>query len=87
VSLFVAALGTGVIALADGSSGSGLISIPDGNPIVQNFDTLSNSTTPSSVLPTGWYLTEIGTGMAADGSYVVGNGSSNAGGAKPLPLP
>jgi hypothetical protein len=69
------------ILLADGASGSGAISISNSAPILQNFDTLSNSTSPSNVLPTGWYLTEIGTGAAADGSYVVGTGSSNAGGA------
>ena len=32
-------------------------------------------------LPAGWYLSEIGTGAAADGANVVGTGSSNAGGA------
>src|SRR5207237_27901 len=48
---------------------------------IEHFDTLSNSTSPSNVLPSGWFLTETGTGAAADGSYVVGTGSSNAGGA------
>src|SRR5262249_3725730 len=67
------------VALADGSSGSGAISIANSTPIVQNFDTLSNSTSPSNVLPAGWYLTEIGTGAAADGAYVVGTGSRNGG--------
>ncbi len=68
-------------ALATGSSGTGSVSIttPAGN--TQNFDTLSNSTSPSTALPTGWYLTETGTGAAADGAYVVGTGSSTAGGA------
>src|SRR5258708_7600085 len=68
-------------ALGAGSSGSGAISISDAIPIVQDFNTLSNSTSPFNVLPTGWYLTELNTGGAADGSYVVGTGSSNAGGA------
>ena len=79
VALALAA--TGSIAFADGSSGSGAVSIPDGNPILQNFDSLSNSTSKSNLLPTGWYLTEIGTGSTADGYYVGGTGSSNGGGA------
>lgn len=66
---------------ADTSSGSGAISIANSNPIIQDFNTLSNSTSPSNLLPAGWYLTESGTGSAADGLYVVSNGSSNSGGA------
>jgi predicted extracellular nuclease len=68
-------------ALATGSSGSGSVSIPSPAGVTQTFNTLSNSTSPSNALPPGWYLTETGTGAAADGSYVVGTGSSNAGGA------
>ncbi len=67
--------------LAAGSSGTGSVSIDSTSPVTQDFNTLSNSTSPSNLLPTGWYLTELGTGGAADGSYVVGTGSSNAGGA------
>jgi predicted extracellular nuclease len=82
VLMTIAALwATSVNALASGSSGSGSVSIPSPAAVSQNFDTLSNSTSPSNVLPAGWYLNEIGTGAAADGSYVVGTGSSNAGGA------
>jgi uncharacterized protein len=72
---------TTVSALASGSSGSGSVSIPSVAGVTQNFNTLSNSTSPSNALPTGWYLTELGTGAAADGSYVVSTGSGNAGGA------
>jgi predicted extracellular nuclease len=72
---------TSASAFATGSSGSGSVSITTPAGITQNFNTLSNSTSPSSALPTGWYLTETGTGAAADGLYVVGTGSSNAGGA------
>src|SRR5436853_282338 len=72
---------TSASALATGSSGSGSVSIPSPAGVTQNFDTLSNSTSPSSLLPTGWYLTETGTGAAADGLYVVGTGSGNGGGA------
>jgi len=67
-------------AFATGSSGSGSVSMT-GTTVTQNFDTLSSTTSPSTALPTGWYLTETGTSSAADGAYVVGTGSSNAGGA------
>jgi hypothetical protein len=67
--------------LASGSSGTGSVSIASPAGVSQNFNTLSNSASPSNTLPTGWYLTEVGTGAAADGLYVVGIGSSNAGGA------
>lgn len=42
----------------------------------QNFDTLANTGT-SSTLPTGWFLSESGTN--ANTTYGAGNGSSNAG--------
>lgn len=67
--------------LAAGSSGSGSVSIVSTSPVTQDFNTLSSSTSPSTLLPAGWYLTEVGTGAAADGAYVVGTGSSNSGGA------
>src|SRR5262245_56792655 len=63
------------------ASGSGSVCITSPSGFTQNLDTLSNSASPSNVLPTGWYLIELGSGGAADGSYVVGTGSSNAGGA------
>jgi predicted extracellular nuclease len=82
VVILAAALAAGIVRLgADGASGSGSVAISNSTPVVQDFDTLSNSTSPSTVLPTGWYLAEIGTGGAADGKYVVETGSSNAGGA------
>lgn len=46
----------------------------------QNFDTLANSGT-SQALPAGFQLVENGTGGAADGTYAIGTGSSNGGGA------
>lgn len=79
--LWFAALASNLPMFATGSSGSGAIPITNNSPIVQDFNTLSNSTSPSNVLPSGWYLTEMGTGAAADGRYVVGDGSSNSGGA------
>src|SRR5262245_2717147 len=66
---------------ATGASGAGSISISTGSAIVQDFRSLSRSSSPSTALPAGWYLTEMGSGAAADGAYVVGTGSSNAGGA------
>ncbi len=65
-----------------GSSGGGAISVSNDSPIVQNFDSLVNTGAGTfDVLPAGWYLTELNSGGAADGRYVVGTGSSNAGGA------
>jgi hypothetical protein len=78
----VALVATMASMLAAGSSGSGSITISNSTPIVQRFDSLTSSgNSPSMVLPTGWYLTESGAGGAADGAYVVGTGSSFAGGA------
>lgn len=78
----IAALASGVALFAVGSSGSGSISITPSNTYgPENFSTLSSTTTPSNALPSGWYLTELNTGGAADGLYVVGTGSSNSGGA------
>lgn len=70
-----------VYAYAAGSSGSGSVSITSPSGVTENFAGLSNSTSPSATLPTGWYLTELNTGAAADGLYVVGTGSGNGGGA------
>lgn len=44
----------------------------------QNFNTLASTGTTGSVLPTGWQIVEVG--GSANSTYVVGNGSSNAGG-------
>jgi predicted extracellular nuclease len=68
-----------VYVFAAGSSGSGSVSITSPSGVSENFSSLSNSATPSSTLPTGWYLFEGGTGGAADGQYVVGTGSGNGG--------
>ena len=64
-------------------SGAGEIPITSTTPIVQEFDSLSDATTPSAQLPPGWYLTELpsASGAGGDGQYAVGTGSSNAGGA------
>ncbi len=77
--LLAIVLGAGLL-FADGSSGSGIIAITNGAPVVQDFNTLAIAGTSSS-LPAGWYLTELGTGGAADGAYSAGTGSSNGGGA------
>jgi uncharacterized protein len=70
-----------ICVYAAGSSGSGSVSITSPSGFSENFAGLSNSTSPSSALPAGWYLTESNTGGAADGLYVVGTGSSMSGGA------
>jgi predicted extracellular nuclease len=64
-------------------SGVGVITLTNSAPVFQDFDSLSSSTTPSVVLPTGWYLTELPTaaGAGGDGQYAVGSGSSATGGA------
>ena len=64
-------------------SGGGEIPIAGTAAIVQEFDSLSASVTPSAQLPPGWYLTELpsAAGAGGDGQYVVGTGSSNSGGA------
>jgi uncharacterized protein len=74
-------LASSVNASAAGSSGSGSVSITSTAGVSENLNTLSNSTSPSTSLPPGWYLTESGTGGAADGAYVVATGSGSAGGA------
>ncbi len=53
------------------------VSIPSaGSPVTQNFDTLANTGT-SSTLPTGWALSEAGTN--ANATYTAGTGSGTAG--------
>lgn len=47
-----------------------------GTPATQNFDTLANSGT-SSTLPGGWYISESGTN--ANVTYTAGTGSGNTG--------
>ena len=55
-------------------SGVGVVALTNSAPVFQDFDSLGSSTTPSLVLPTGWYLTELPTAMGAggDGLYAVG---------------
>jgi hypothetical protein len=49
-------------------------------PYNQDFNTLvASGSTPSSTLPTGWLITETGTGAAADNMYIPGNGSGTGG--------
>jgi len=50
--------------------------LPGGPPYTENFDSLANTGTSSSV-PTGWAFSEAGTN--ADTLYAAGTGSSNAG--------
>jgi predicted extracellular nuclease len=80
-NLFCLFLAVPLVALGDGASGSGVVSITNGAPYIQTFDTLAASGATSTLLPPGWYLRELGSGTAADGAYAIGNGSGNAGGA------
>jgi uncharacterized protein len=58
-------------------SGGGAISLGTiGTAVSENFDTLANSGT-SSTLPSGWYFDEVGT--AANTTYGSGTGSSTTG--------
>lgn len=47
-------------------------------PYEQDFNSLSNLL-PSTVLPSGWFFVETGTGAAANGFYVIGTGTATAG--------
>jgi hypothetical protein len=47
-------------------------------PYTQDFNSLS-STAPSAVLPAGWFFVETGSGAAANGFYLAGNGIGTAG--------
>ncbi len=65
-------------AFADTGTGSVSINSP-GVPVVENFDTLSNTGTANTTLPVGWYLTETGGGARDNEQYAADNGSSNTG--------
>jgi len=69
-----------IVMLGAGSSGSGSVSLTAAG-VTEDLNVLSATTSPSNVLPAGWYVSEEGSGPAADGRYVVGTGSSSAGGA------
>lgn len=74
----------GSAALAAGSSPTPSAISLGTSAYTQNFDTLAatgSSTTTYTTLPAGWQIAENGSGNAADGAYIVGNGSNNAGGA------
>ena len=68
-----------IVLSGAGSSGSGSVSLTVAG-VTEDLNSLSATTSPSNVLPAGWYVSEEGTGAAADGQYVVGTGSSSAGG-------
>jgi len=50
-----------------------------GSPVTENFNTLANSGTTNSTLPTGWYLTEQGGGARDNEQYGADTGGSNTG--------
>jgi len=65
------------LLLISGTAQAASISLTSASPYSQNFDTLSNSTIPSTALPLGWQIVETGTN--ADGAYAASNGSNIAG--------
>lgn len=50
-----------------------------GSAYTQNFDTLANSGTANTNLPTGWLLAESGTSARNNSAYAASTGSDNAG--------
>lgn len=79
ITLALAAICLPVAAQAAGSSPLTVLTLT-ATSYSQNFDSLANTGT-SSALPTGFGIVELGTGSAANGEYVAGTGSSNAGNA------
>jgi hypothetical protein len=67
-----------IIALAFGLQAQTPVSIT-GTTYAQNFNTLDTAAVPSSNLPSGWGIFEVGTSASADQMYKGGTGSSNAG--------
>lgn len=50
-----------------------------GSPYTQDFNTLANSGTTNTALPTGWELNESGSSSSNNNAYGAGTGSNNAG--------
>ncbi|MET0625703.1 MAG: endonuclease/exonuclease/phosphatase family protein [Pyrinomonadaceae bacterium] len=62
--------------------GTGSVSLTTlGSAYTQNFNTLSNTagSTTNETLPTGWYITETGSGARDNDQYAVDTGGSNTG--------
>jgi predicted extracellular nuclease len=62
--------------------GTGSVSLTTlGAAVTQNFDTLANTagSTTNETLPTGWYITESGSGARDNDQYAVDTGGSNTG--------
>jgi uncharacterized protein len=62
--------------------GTGSVSLTTtGSAYTQNFNTLSNTagSTTNETLPTGWYITESGSGARDNDQYAVDTGGSNTG--------
>ena len=73
----LAILLTGLLNIANPAQAAGSISLPTvGAPYTQNFDTLANSGT-SSTLPVGWDFAE--SGSSANTTYAAGIGSGTTG--------
>ncbi len=62
--------------------GTGSVSLTTlGSAYTQNFNTLANTagSTTNETLPTGWYITETGSGARDNDQYAVDTGGSNTG--------
>jgi hypothetical protein len=80
ISAALALLGSPAVRAQPTQQGSGSVSLTVGTfttPYTQDFDTLANSGTTGTALPTGWYYIESGSN--ADNTYGISTGSMNAG--------
>ena len=61
-------------------TGTGSISLTTvGSPVSENFNSLANTGTTNTTLPTGWYITEQGGGARDNEQYGADNGASTTG--------
>jgi uncharacterized repeat protein (TIGR01451 family) len=61
-------------------TGAGSISLTTfGSAVTENFDSLANTGTTNTTLPTGWYITEQGGGARDNEQYGADNGVSGTG--------
>ena len=61
------------------AAGTGSVSLAGTGAVTQDFDTLANTGTANTTLPTGWFLSETGTSSANNDAYNTGTGSGTAG--------
>jgi predicted extracellular nuclease len=80
IALLGALCASFVLVGGAGASGSGSVALTAvGVPHAEDFNTLANSGTANTALPTGWYLAESGTSARNNDAYGASTGSDNAG--------